>query len=108
MPNIVNGGAIILVAVFGLVAVVGAADEFRELAGPTSSHTAPDAASAGLEDEPTDAPEVGTPIPGKHGLGVDHEDKRGDGERGRDRDDDRRHDDEAEGDGHDDEDDGDD
>src|SRR5688572_8001451 len=60
MADLVNGGIIILMAAFGLVAVVGAADGLRGMAGPGASVVPGDAA---VDPEPSLGPEQGPPIP---------------------------------------------
>lgn len=89
MANIVNGGAIILVAAFFLAAVVGGADEFRTLSG-SDRPTGPNADLASSDTEPSKDLDVRTPILGKHGLDEDRG-RHGDGDGKRDRDGDKRH-----------------
>ena len=83
MADIVNGGIILMVAVFCLVAVVGGAHELREQAGPASSLAGSEGGSA-VQATDTGHP-VGVALPVKQAL-----DEQGDRE-GRDGDDGRNH-----------------
>jgi hypothetical protein len=80
MADIVNGGIIVLVAGFCLVAVVGAIDQLRPDAEPTGSLAGADGDSGPVGPEPSEAREARPPALGRFA------DDRGD-DRHRDKDD---------------------
>lgn len=103
MVDILNAGALFLVAGLCVVAVVGGADQLRQDGGPGSGAVGPDAGTS--EAEPLDVPDLQPPSPGKD-AGRDRGDK--DDDRKRDHDGDRHGDDGDDGpDGEDDEEEGD-
>ena len=92
MPDIVNAGAIVIIGLFTLVAVIGAADQLAPDADSESSLAGPRDGAPASQDGPSgpDLLDVEETVPAKHGgddvRPAKHHDR--DGERGED--DDRR------------------